>query len=120
MATPAAPTTWFGRFIGGIEGFFTHDAFPFLKTLFYGTLMDEIHALAPLAEGAVAALEAELPLLLTQGSEGFLKAFNATVAGTTQAAEAAGLNVATHSVITASQAALANAEAKLKAVAAGP
>lgn len=114
--TPSSqPSTWFGRFISGIQNFVTHEAFPFLENLFKTTLMDEISALAPMAEAAVEQIAADLPLLLSQGTEGFLKAFNGVVASTKQSAEAAALTVADHSIITASQAALVNWQAKQKA-----
>jgi hypothetical protein len=115
----AVPTTWFGRFIYGIQNFVEHDAFPFLENLFKTTLMDEVAALAPIATQALASIEGALPMLAT-GTEGFMKVFNQTVATTVQNAEAAGLSVGTHSIITAAQAALSNAQAAINTVAAPP
>jgi hypothetical protein len=96
----------------GIQNFFNHEAWPFIEALFHVIQMDVIAKLAPLAETAVEEVALELPLLATS-PETFLKAFNATVAKLYEAAVGAGIDVAEHDLITAAQAALVNARAKI-------
>lgn len=124
---PAAkPQTFLGRLVGnlttGAAALFSsivdvveHEAWPFIETLFKTIALDNIKALAPLALAALSEVEGELPVLFSQGAEGFLKVFNATVAGTLQKAEAASLNVTETDVITAAHAAVLNAKAALPA-----
>ena len=106
-------TTWLNRMFTSIQSVLSHEVWPFVEGLFSTIALDTIQALAPIAEKAVADIGAELPLLLTQGTEGFLKAFNATVATTVQGAEAAGIQAASSDLITAAHAALVNAQAAL-------
>ena len=92
-----------------------HDAFPFVETLFSTIALDNIKALQPLAEAALSEIEADLPLLFSQGAAGFLKAFNTVGASLLQKAEGAALNVTETDILTAAHAVLINAKAKLGA-----
>jgi len=109
--------TWLGALFSGIQNVLTHEIWPWVENLFKAIALDNIKVLAPLAEEALTEIEGELPVLLAQGSEGFLKVFNATVSGTLQKAEAAALQVTTTDVITAAHAAVVNAQAKAAALA---
>ena len=115
---PAGQTTWLARFfatvkakadqIGAeVQDFFQHKAFPFLQTYLEQTVMDEIHALAPLATEAAREVVADAALLFSEPGK-FMGAVTAIATSTLQKAEAVGLQVAESSVVTASQAALHN------------
>lgn len=115
---PAGQTTWIARFFAGVKAkidqvgaevadFFQHKAFPFLQTFLEQTVMDEIHALAPLATEAAKEVVADVGLLFSEPGK-FMGAVTAIADATLQKAEAAGLQVAESSVQTAAQAALHN------------
>lgn len=114
--TTTTQQTWIGAMWNAIQNFFDHEAWPFIQTLFHTIQLDVIAEIAPLAEKAVEEVALELPLLATS-PEDFLKAFNATVAKLYTSATGAGIDVAEHDLITAAQAALVNARAKLAATA---
>lgn len=99
-------TTWLGNMWTGIKNVFEHEVFPWFENLISLIALDNLAKLKPIAETAIAEVAAEAPLVLTNHND-FLKAFNATVAKTVQGAEAAALDVTTHDILTASQAALA-------------
>ena len=115
---PAGQQTWFGRAIAWLKGevstgwsaisdFMSHDALPFLETFLKQTALDEIAALEPLAKAAAAEIVTEIPLLFSTPGK-FMGSLTAIADSTLQRAEAAGLQVAESSVVTASQAALHN------------
>lgn len=109
----ATTTTWLGRMWASILNVVQHEAWPILQNLFHTIQLDAQTALAPIVEAGLAELEADLPLLLTQGPAGFLKAFNALVAKVWQQVEGTLQGVTMTDVLTASHAGLVNLQAKL-------
>lgn len=107
--------TFLQRMFASVKNVLSHDVWPFVEGLFQKIALDNLHALAPLAEAALIEAEHDLPVLFSQGVEGFLKVFNSTVAGLLQKAQAAALQVTTTDIITAAHAAVVNAEAKVAA-----
>lgn len=103
VAKPAGKT-WLEGLGDGIKNFWSHDMAPFLLRLWGFIQMDVLKQLVPIAEAEAAKLDAAL---FSGGTEGFLKAFNATIPGVLQQAEAAGIGATIHDVITATQGVLA-------------
>lgn len=115
---PAGQQTWFGRMISWFKGevsagwsavsdFMAHDAIPFIENFLKQTALDEVHALAPLATEAAAAIVADIPALFSEPGK-FLGAVTAVADSTWQKAQAQGISVAESSVLTAATAALHN------------
>src|SRR5579859_7394339 len=91
---PAGQQTWIQRFLAAakakadeigaeIKDFFEHKAFPFLENFLKQTVMDEIHALAPLATAAAAEIVADVPALFSEPGK-FLGAVTAIATSTLQ------------------------------------
>lgn len=99
--------TWLGNMITAIKNVFSHEVGPWVLNLLSQVQLDLVAALKPLALEAVSELPAEVAQYTSGDTNGALKAFNATVAGTLQKAEAAGLQVGIHDLTTAASAALA-------------
>jgi hypothetical protein len=125
-AAPAAPTTFLGNMLAKLKAaaapiinVVEHVAWPFVENLFTTIALDNVHALEPLAVEALGEVEGELRVLFSQGVEGFLKVFDATVAGLYTKATAASLKVSETDILTAAHAAVLNAKAALPATAAG-
>ena len=116
---PAKQQTWLGGMFSSIANVFGHEVFPFVKNLFETIALDNVAVLVPLAEKAledfIATAEADLPAILKGDTSAFLKAVNATIAGTMQSAEAAVVTTTATDIITASHAAVANYVAKAAA-----
>ena len=81
----------------------------YTKNFFEQTLEEEISALAPIVESAVAAVVADAGALLTPG--GWIAAIGSAVTAIAPQLEAKGLQVAGASVLSAVGAALANVQA---------
>jgi hypothetical protein len=114
----AGQQTWFGRAIAWLKGevtgglatltdFLKHEAFPFIENFLKQTALDEIHALTPLAMEAAKEVVTDINKLFENPGQ-FMADVSAIGRSTLQKAEAAGLQVAETSVVTASQAALHN------------
>ncbi len=91
-----------------VEIFWETDAWPFLKNLFTSTVEDEIQALAPIAESAVATLVTDVATLGTPA--GFVAAAAQVAAEVLKQAGQKALQVAGQSVLTSVSAALVNAQ----------
>ena len=116
---PVKKQTWLGGMFSSITNVFEHEVFPFVENLFKTIALDNVAVLVPMAEKAledfIATAEANLPAILKGDTSAFLKAVNATVAGTMQSAEAAVITTTATDIITASHAAVANYVAKAAA-----
>lgn len=121
-ATPVAPApeTFWGHIKGlltadfaSIEVFFTGTVWPAMKSFFETVVHDEVAALIPLAEEALAEIMGAVPAISSGSLQTFAMDAGRVLLATAQKAETAGLAVATSSLATAVHGVIAAAQTKL-------
>lgn len=95
------------------QEWFTGDALPFLKNFFQTTVEEELVAIKPLAEAALAQIAGDLPAMLTGGPMAWAEMAGQVLLATASSVEAAGITVAKASLATAVHSVIANAQAAL-------
>ncbi len=99
---------------------FTGEALPFLEAFFKSTLEEELIAIKPIAEAALAELGADVPAMLTGGLPAIATLGGQLLLSTALKLEEAGKTVALGSLHTAVAAVISNAAAALAAPAPAP